>query len=89
MTRDSVTSLIVACGLIATLASITAALVFLRIPTGNEQALLLLIGALTANVATVVGYFFGSSFGSKAKDDTIANLATSPQQTKQGQENAS
>ncbi|MBS0457448.1 MAG: hypothetical protein JSS44_08995 [Proteobacteria bacterium] len=76
MSRDGITSLIVAVGLVVTLAAITAALIFLRVPDGNEQALLLLIGALTANVGSVVGYFFGSSSSSRNKDDTIASLTT-------------
>lgn len=76
MSRETLTAAIVAVGLIATLACVTAALIFLRVPDGNEQALLLLIGALSANVGSVVGYFFGSSSSSRAKDDTISALTT-------------
>lgn len=61
MTHENITASIVAVGLVAILAGITAALVFLTIPKGNEQPILLLIGSLTANVGAVVGYFFGAS----------------------------
>lgn len=58
---EPLTASIVAVGLVLVLAGVTAALVFLTIPKGNEQPILLLIGSLTANVGAVVGYFFGAS----------------------------
>lgn len=43
----------------------------------NYQSLInILIGALTAGFSTVLGYYFGSSAGSRSKDDTIANLSS-------------
>lgn len=35
-----------------------------------------LVGGLSSNLTTVVQYFFGSSLGSKQKDDVIAQIAT-------------
>ncbi|MBW4472603.1 MAG: glycoside hydrolase family protein [Stenomitos rutilans HA7619-LM2] len=43
----------------------------------TQQSLInILIGALTAGFSTVLGYYFGSSAGSRNKDDTIASLSS-------------
>lgn len=49
-------------------------LVFRRIPAENADAIMLLLGALTASVTAVVQFYFGSSSQSRAKDDTIKSL---------------
>ncbi|MBW4522186.1 MAG: hypothetical protein KME16_21215 [Scytolyngbya sp. HA4215-MV1] len=41
----------------------------------TDSLMNILIGALTAGFSTVLGYYFGSSAGSRNKDDTIANLS--------------
>jgi hypothetical protein len=43
----------------------------------TQQSLInILIGALTAGFSTVLGYYFGSSVGSRSKDNTIATLSS-------------
>jgi len=48
-------------------------------PKNVDQAVLavvnMLIGALISNTNTVISFFFGSSKGSKDKDDTISEVA--------------
>ncbi|MBD1877250.1 hypothetical protein H6F75_27600 [Nodosilinea sp. FACHB-131] len=46
----------------------------------NTSALInILVGALTAGYSTVLSYYFGSSSGSKNKDETIALLTQPPE----------
>jgi hypothetical protein len=47
-------------------------LLVLDIPKNNEQALYLALGTLFSSFAGVVGYFYGSSAGSKHKTDLMA-----------------
>ena len=70
------TATIVACSMMIMLASTIYALVRVDVPASNQNALLVLIGALSTNVTAVVAFFFGSSSGQKAKDATINTLAT-------------
>lgn len=44
------------------------------IPETGHDALLLLLGTLSASWAGVVAYYFGSSSGSRSKDATIHNM---------------
>jgi hypothetical protein len=46
-------------------------LVLLDIPEPNKDLLNLVVGALIGSFATVVGYFYGSSLGSKEKTDLL------------------
>ncbi len=47
----------------------------------NTKSLInILVGALTAGYSTVLGYYFGSSAGSRNKDNTIASLTSSSSQ---------
>jgi hypothetical protein len=46
-------------------------LVVLDIPEPNKDLLNLVVGALIGSFATVVGYFYGSSLGSKEKTDIL------------------
>lgn len=50
------------------------ALVKVEIPAANQNALLVLLGALTSQVTSIVQYFFGSSSSDKSKNDTISKL---------------
>jgi hypothetical protein len=51
------------------------ALVKIDVPKDNQNALLVLIGALTTNVTAIVAFFFGSSSTNKSKDNTINTLS--------------
>lgn len=55
------------------------ALVYVKVPTENNNTLTLLIGILSANIGMVVGFFFGSSQGSRKAAETLANIASSAQ----------
>ena len=46
-------------------------LIFNPVPQGNNDVLNLAIGALITGFATVIGYFYGSSAGSAAKNDLL------------------
>jgi amino acid transporter len=46
-------------------------LIFKEVPAENNDVLNLAIGALISGFATVVGYFYGSSAGSAAKNDLL------------------
>jgi uncharacterized membrane protein YeaQ/YmgE (transglycosylase-associated protein family) len=44
---------------------------------GDAGLFNLLLGMLGSGFGTIIQYFFGSSSGSKAKDETISNIASS------------
>jgi hypothetical protein len=48
-----------------------------KIPAEGHDAMLLMLGALGAAWTSVVSYYFGSSSGSAAKDQTISDIAKS------------
>lgn len=48
---------------------------FHDVPPGNKDMLTTLMGSLGTGFGLVVGFYFGSSASSKAKDDTIATLS--------------
>ena len=48
-------------------------LLFFAIPAGNENALYLALGTLFGAFTGVVGYFYGSSAGSKHKTELLAD----------------
>lgn len=54
--------------------AVLGSLFFFGMPTIGSQVLLLMIGALGTMVAQVGNYFFGSSVGSKNKDQIISDL---------------
>jgi VIT1/CCC1 family predicted Fe2+/Mn2+ transporter len=54
--------------------TILALLLFIDIKPGNESLLNIAIGGLMANFGAVVGYFFGSSHGSRIKTDMTQNI---------------
>lgn len=58
-------------------------LVLIPIPQGNNEVLYLAIGSLLAAFSAVVGYFYGSSAGSKQKTEILAK-----QSEKKSQEEA-
>jgi len=48
-------------------------MLYCTIPVANQGPLNIIVGGLITGFATVLNYFFGSSKGSQAKDDIIAN----------------
>lgn len=46
---------------------------FQNVPIPNKEILLILLGALSAKFADVIGYFFGSSKSSSDKNDMLFN----------------
>lgn len=52
------------------------ALVFVRVPPENQNALLVVLGAVTTNLTTIVAFYYGTSVGSKKQSDTIDTLAS-------------
>jgi hypothetical protein len=53
-------------------------MVLLIIKNPDDNRLDLLIGALIASFSTLVGYYWGSSSGSIAKDKTISDALNKP-----------
>jgi len=51
-------------------------LVLRVVPAENKDLLNIVVGALIGSFAAVVGYFYGSSAGSAAKEKTISDIAT-------------
>jgi drug/metabolite transporter (DMT)-like permease len=51
---------------------------FHEIPLGNKDAFTMLLGAILTFVGAVVGYYYGTSKQSAAKDATIAALSEKP-----------
>ena len=72
-TRDK-TPRVVAAAIIAGFFGLVSLMAFRDIPVANHDVLLILVGTLAACVSSVVGFYFGSSSGSQAKDSIIQNL---------------
>jgi len=53
--------------------AILGLLVFVEIPSKNEQPLNIILGTLVAAFGAIIQYFFGSSLGSKDKQEIINN----------------
>lgn len=75
MTEERLGAIIVS--VVATL-TFAAVLAFwlLRPPGSPSETLNVLVGALTAGYLQTINFWFGSSSGSKNKDQTISNLST-------------
>ena len=50
---------------------VTYMLILKAAPDSNKDALLIVLGVMAAGFTQVIGYFFGSSKSSQAKDETI------------------
>lgn len=57
------------------IAGIITALIFVEIPEANKSVLIALAGALTGLLTAIGQYYWGSSLGSKSKDETIRKIA--------------
>ncbi len=66
----------VAMSVLAILAFLAVSLVFIPIPQANADAVTVLLGVVAGLVSAIVGYYYGSSASSKAKDETISNMST-------------
>ena len=75
----NVAGAIIGTSLVGILAFLAWALVYVRVPDGNETAMNVLLGILSTQVGMVVGFYFGSSFSSKKQTETIDTLAKTAQ----------
>jgi hypothetical protein len=50
------------------------------IPTENKDIMLMVVGGIIGSFVTVVGYYFGSSSGSSAKDKIISDMTVNKPQ---------
>ena len=64
---------IIAYLIIGLFAAIVLALLFVEVPKSNERILDVLIGALAGYVGAIVTFYWGSSLGSKMKDEKNEN----------------
>lgn len=55
------------------LAALIAALIYVPIPASNENTLVQLVGTMSTLAGLVVGYYFGSSDGSRRKTEILGN----------------
>lgn len=56
-----------------------------KLDEGQSAVVQLLIGVLSGSVTTVLGYHYGSSSGSKKKDEALAEIAKMPTAPPNGQ----
>lgn len=54
--------------------SVLGGLMFYGLPQKGQDALLILLGALSSSFTAVIGYYYGSSSGSRAKEQIIADM---------------
>lgn len=66
----------IAFALVGLLGFLAWAFVFREMPNANREPMLMLMGILSANVGQVVGFFFGTSYGSQKKTEAIERLTT-------------
>lgn len=65
----------IAISLVIAMIGLVFVLVFVKAPD-SDVFKMLIGGLMTTGFASIIGYYFGSSKGSTAKDDTISALAT-------------
>jgi len=65
---------IAAIGVLFMMGFMCYALVYIKIPPENREALLILLGIISGSVSAIIGYYYGSSAGSKNKDDIIKQM---------------
>lgn len=69
--------------LVVAMIALTFAMLFVKAPD-SDVFKMLSGGLMTVGFATIIGFYFGSSAGSKAKDDTIQNIAAASTGTGNG-----
>jgi len=67
---------IAALGVIGMTSFMCHALVYVKIPQENREPLLMLLGMISGALGMIIGYYYGSSAGSKNKDDIIKQMNT-------------
>jgi hypothetical protein len=65
---------LVGCTVMGCFVGITWALIKIPIPAENRDSLSILLGIIAGGVGSLVGYYFGSSKGSKQKTDLIDKI---------------
>lgn len=65
---------IAALGVIGMTSFMCYALVYVKIPQENREPLLMLLGMISGGLGAIIGYYYGSSAGSKNKDDIIKQM---------------
>jgi membrane protein YqaA with SNARE-associated domain len=63
-------------GILITLGFFAVIFILLRDPQHNHDVLAVLVGSLGGNAGAIVGYYFGSSAGSRVKTEMLAKEAT-------------
>lgn len=71
MTSSNAARLIFGTAVLVMLTGLIAALVYIPIPTGNENTLVQLVGTMSTLAGLVIGYYFGSSEGSVRKTEIL------------------
>jgi hypothetical protein len=73
-TLNKVVTPILALGTVALTFLLYAVIIFVDVDEQSKDILIYVLGALTSAVTMVLGYYFGSSAGSKEKDQKIKDL---------------
>jgi hypothetical protein len=73
-TLNKIVTPILALGTVALTFMLYAVIIFVDVDEQSKDILIYVLGALTSAVTMVLGYYFGSSAGSKEKDQKIKDL---------------
>ena len=73
-TLNKIVTPLLALGTVALTFMLYAVIIFTDVDEQSKDILIYVLGALTSAVTMVLGYYFGSSAGSKEKDQKIKDL---------------
>jgi len=73
-TLNKIVTPLLALGTVALTFMLYAVIIFVDVDEQSKDILIYVLGALTSAVTMVLGYYFGSSAGSKEKDSKIKEL---------------
>jgi hypothetical protein len=73
-TFNKIVTPLLALGTVALTFMLYAVIIFVDVDEQSKDILIYVLGALTSAVTMVLGYYFGSSAGSKEKDQKIKDL---------------